>query len=150
MMPEVAERYASPADALRAGVEIIGGQAATARLLGCSQPTVWRWLAKEKSLPAEHVLTFERATGIPRDQIRPDIYLGEQAGSVEPNLFDRFGGIQATAEAANETVATVLRWYQDRRIPSDRQPLILRRAAELKLGITAEDVIFPFPEDRNA
>lgn len=44
------------------------------RLLGVSQPTVWEWLNKGKSLPAEHVLAVEAATGVPKEQLRPDIY----------------------------------------------------------------------------
>lgn len=45
---------------------------------------------------------------------------------------------------------TVMGWKRARRIPAEHQPLILRRSGELGLGVTAEDVIFPFPEDRDA
>jgi DNA-binding transcriptional regulator YdaS (Cro superfamily) len=52
----------------------IGGQSALARLCGRAQPTIWKWLHGEQGLPAEHVLTVEAATGIPRHLLRPDIY----------------------------------------------------------------------------
>jgi len=60
--------------ALRDAVLAIGSQSAMARLLGVSQHAVWGWLNKTKSLPAEHVLTVERATGISRHRLRPDLY----------------------------------------------------------------------------
>jgi DNA-binding transcriptional regulator YdaS (Cro superfamily) len=62
------------ADALASAVRIIGGQGATARLLGVAQPSVWRWIARAKPLPAEHVLAVEAATGISRHDLRPDLY----------------------------------------------------------------------------
>jgi len=41
-------------------------------------------------------------------------------------------------------------WKKKRRVPSAWQPVVLKRAAELGLPVTAEDVMFPFPEDRAA
>ncbi|KQS50949.1 transcriptional regulator [Sphingomonas sp. Leaf198] len=61
-------------DALRRAVEAMGSQSAVARLLGVSQPSVWKWLSKAKALPAEHVLAIEAATGISKHELRPDIY----------------------------------------------------------------------------
>ncbi|RXD05545.1 cytoplasmic chaperone TorD [Sphingomonas sp. UV9] len=61
-------------DALRRAVECVGSQAALARLLGIAQPSVWKWLSKGKPLPAEYVLTVEAETGIPKEQLRPDLY----------------------------------------------------------------------------
>jgi DNA-binding transcriptional regulator YdaS (Cro superfamily) len=43
-----------------------------ARTLGVNKATVTRW--SQGDVPAENVLTVERATGIPREKIRPDIY----------------------------------------------------------------------------
>lgn len=60
--------------ALRAAVELVGSQAAMARLLGISQPTVWNWLDKGKLLPAEHVHAVATATGISKERLRPDIF----------------------------------------------------------------------------
>lgn len=39
-----------------------------------SQPTVWRWLNQSKQMPALHVLSAERMTGVSRHDLRPDIY----------------------------------------------------------------------------
>lgn len=64
----------NPADEFRRGVDIVGGQAATARLLGVTQPTVWRWLKGNKACPAEHVAVFEQATLIDRKMLRPDLF----------------------------------------------------------------------------
>lgn len=60
--------------ALKAAVDHMGGQSATARLLKVSQAAVWKWLDEGKMLPAEHVLTIEAATQISRHDLRPDIY----------------------------------------------------------------------------
>lgn len=44
------------------------------RLLGVSQPTVWKWLQRTKRLPAEHCLAVEIETGVSKYLLRPDIY----------------------------------------------------------------------------
>jgi len=41
-----------------------------AKALGISQPAIYQW----RRVPAERVLMVERITGIPRHQLRPDIY----------------------------------------------------------------------------
>lgn len=58
---------------IKRAVELAGGQAALARIVGVTQPTVWAWLRKGE-MPAEYVLATERATGISRHALRPDIY----------------------------------------------------------------------------
>lgn len=65
--------------ALVEAVQHLGGQAATARLLGITQPSVWAWLKNGKPLPGEHVLKVEGATGISRHDLRPDLYPRESA-----------------------------------------------------------------------
>jgi DNA-binding transcriptional regulator YdaS (Cro superfamily) len=151
-MDDAAIAFASPADALRAAVERLGSQAAMGRLVGVKQPSVFRWLDQGKSLPAEHVLTVERATGISRHALRPDLYPTGDAplGDAEDSLFGRFGGVPAMAEALSLPIAEVLRWRDEHRVPAEQQPFLLRRAQELGLDVSAEDVIFPFPEDRGA
>lgn len=59
--------------ALKKAVEIAGGQTQLARQIGVSQPAVWNWLNKSP-IPAEHVLPVEKATGVSRHELRPDIY----------------------------------------------------------------------------
>jgi DNA-binding transcriptional regulator YdaS (Cro superfamily) len=59
---------------IAAAVRLAGSQSAFARIVGRRQSTVYEWLSKGKALPAEHVLTVERAIGVSRHDLRPDIY----------------------------------------------------------------------------
>lgn len=54
-------------------VEQFGSQAALARELGISQPSVSDWRTRGR-VPAERVLDLERLSGVPRHDIRPDLY----------------------------------------------------------------------------
>lgn len=47
-----------------------GGMRALARELGINYQAIQSW----KRIPAERVIAIERITGIPRDQLRPDLY----------------------------------------------------------------------------
>lgn len=58
-------------------VEVAGSQAALARMVDVSQPTVWRWV-RDARIPAEHVPAVSRVTGIPRRELRPDIFGDEE------------------------------------------------------------------------
>lgn len=61
--------------ALARAIEIKGSQAALAESIGATQQLVSYWLKKSKNgVSAEFVLPIERETGIPRHEIRPDIY----------------------------------------------------------------------------
>lgn len=66
----------TPEQALVLAINRIGGQAAMARLLDVTQPTVWGWLnrSEKKELAAEYVLKVEAATSVSRHELRPDIY----------------------------------------------------------------------------
>lgn len=64
----------TPQQALTLAVNRIGSQSAMSRLCGVSQSAVWKWLDEGMVLPAEHVLKVEAATGVPRHELRPDIY----------------------------------------------------------------------------
>jgi DNA-binding transcriptional regulator YdaS (Cro superfamily) len=68
------ELLRTPNQALRRAIEIAGSQSALARICAVSQAAVWKWLAKGKHLPAEHVLRVEKATGVSRTLLRPDLY----------------------------------------------------------------------------
>jgi TorA maturation chaperone TorD len=63
-------------NALAAAVDLVGGQAKLARILGVTQPNVWHWLHKSERVPGEYVLKIEEATGgrITRHDLRPDLY----------------------------------------------------------------------------
>jgi DNA-binding transcriptional regulator YdaS (Cro superfamily) len=84
-------QHATPFESLQAAITRSGSQSAFARLCGLSQTAVWKWLQSGKHLPAEHVLTVERETGVSRHLLRPDIYPADPS-SVLP-ADDTFGSV---------------------------------------------------------
>lgn len=70
--------------ALEKAVDLAGSQAELARRISTSEKTVkqqhiWNWLNRDKKVPPENVLDIERATGVSRHDLRPDIYPAEAA-----------------------------------------------------------------------
>ena len=62
--------------ALYRAAEILGGQAALAKILGYEdRRNVWPWFATDRPFPAEHCPTVERATNgeVTCEQLRPDV-----------------------------------------------------------------------------
>jgi DNA-binding transcriptional regulator YdaS (Cro superfamily) len=55
---------------LQRAIEAAGSARKLAKLLGIRQQSVWKW----KQIPAHHILTIEAATGVPREELRPDLY----------------------------------------------------------------------------
>lgn len=55
-----------------------GTQTAFADAIGASQQLVSYWLLHRRELPAEYVLATERAVGISRHELRPDLYPREE------------------------------------------------------------------------
>jgi TorA maturation chaperone TorD len=55
---------------LERAISAVGGVRALARTLGVSQPAISGW----KRVPADRVLSVESATGVPRTDLRPDLY----------------------------------------------------------------------------
>ena len=51
-------------------IEAAGGVRALARQLGISQPAISSW----KRVPSDRVIAIEAATGVPRRDLRPDLY----------------------------------------------------------------------------
>jgi hypothetical protein len=73
---------------LRRAIEIAGGQTALAAAIGVRQSHISYWLLKSESgVPAERALDIERATGVGRHELRPDLFAtpGVQLG---PGLAD--------------------------------------------------------------
>lgn len=61
---------------LERAIEKAGSQAALAGKIGVSQQAVSVWTKKKgKPVPAEMVVAIEAATGIPRHELRPDIFV---------------------------------------------------------------------------
>lgn len=65
-------------DGLERAIDAAGGIAQLARKIGISQPSVSTWTR----VPAQRVIAVENATGVPRNNLRPDLY--EQAMPPEP------------------------------------------------------------------
>jgi DNA-binding transcriptional regulator YdaS (Cro superfamily) len=57
--------------AMDRAIQAIGSKSAMARLLGVSRQAIGNWRGK---VPASHCRVVEKATGIPRAELRPDIY----------------------------------------------------------------------------
>lgn len=53
--------------------ESAGGATALAERLGIRQSVVSNWKARGR-IPAERVVEVETATGIPREELRPDLF----------------------------------------------------------------------------
>jgi DNA-binding transcriptional regulator YdaS (Cro superfamily) len=59
-------------------IKAAGGQSELARRLDIRQQSVYEWVRRDR-VPAERVLEVERVTGVPRHQIRPDLYPVERS-----------------------------------------------------------------------
>ena len=57
----------------------IPNYAALARALKLERRRVWTWFQPGRRIPGERVLAVERATGISRYRLRPDLYPRERA-----------------------------------------------------------------------
>lgn len=66
--------------ALDRAIGAAGGVRALARAVGVSQPAISNW----KRVPADRVLSIEALTGVPRTELRPDLYPNDEqvSGSV--------------------------------------------------------------------
>lgn len=58
------------ASGLQRAIEKAGSQEKLARLLGISQQAVQQW----HQVPAGQIIAIERVTGVPREDLRPDLY----------------------------------------------------------------------------
>lgn len=79
----------------------IGGVSLLARAIGVSQPAVSGW----KRVPPDRVLAVEAATGIPRTELRPDLYA--EAELTAPEALDEVLAARADTYAL---LATLL-WH---------------------------------------
>lgn len=57
---------------LQRAIDAVNGQHKLAELLGVSQPTIHHYLYE--NCPPERAVEIERVTGVPREEIRPDIF----------------------------------------------------------------------------
>jgi len=63
---------------LERAVQRAGGQTALAKALNKKQAHIWGWINRDKKVPAEQVIPIEKITGVPRYELRPDIYPPEE------------------------------------------------------------------------
>lgn len=56
---------------LQKAIDAAGDVAALARLIDLNRATVHRWT----QVPAHWIIRIEHATGVPREELRPDIFL---------------------------------------------------------------------------
>ena len=59
---------------IKTAVKLAGGQSALGKTLGVSQQRVWHWLHKLQRVPAEYCVAIEKATGVSRHELRPDVF----------------------------------------------------------------------------
>lgn len=65
-------------ETVRRAIEAAGGPTALARQLGIKSPSLYSWT----KIPAERVGAVHEATGIPREELRPDLYGAPSLDSV--------------------------------------------------------------------
>lgn len=69
-----------PVAALKKAVIAAGGQTELARQLSemsgknIKQQQIWNWINREKQTPASKVVFVEKASGVARCELRPDLY----------------------------------------------------------------------------
>jgi DNA-binding transcriptional regulator YdaS (Cro superfamily) len=63
---------------LQRAVALAGSQTALGKALGKSQAHVWGWINRDGKVPAEYAIQVEKITGVPRYELRPDIYPPEE------------------------------------------------------------------------
>ncbi len=64
--------------AFERAVDVAGSQSELARIVGCTPANVHQHLRARRLLPARFVLAVEASLGIPRYELRPDIYPPEE------------------------------------------------------------------------
>lgn len=65
--------------ALQRAIEVAKGQARLAKTIGTSQSQVSFWLNEaKKGVPPEYCAPIEENTGVPRHELRPDVFSNPQ------------------------------------------------------------------------
>lgn len=62
-----------PQNPVELAIKTKGSLAALGAAVGVTAQAVWKWL-QAGSIPVNRVLDVERATGIPRETLRPDVF----------------------------------------------------------------------------
>lgn len=67
-------------DAIQTAIEKAGGGAAVGRALGLTRQAIYQWT----EIPPQHVLKLEEISGVPRHELRPDLYPKDREAIAEP------------------------------------------------------------------
>ena len=59
-------------------IKAAGGLSALSRELGIDRAGIRRW----EAIPAKWIIQIEHATGVPREELRPDLYLAPRPKSL--------------------------------------------------------------------
>lgn len=65
-------------EGLKKAIDTCGTQAELGRRIGKTQAHISLWLNRDKRVPADLVLKIEQVTGVPRHELRPDLYPPEE------------------------------------------------------------------------
>lgn len=64
---------------MKKAIDAAGGPVALAAACGVKYQAVQRW--RRTGCPAERVLAVEKASGVPRHELRPDLYPAEESAA---------------------------------------------------------------------
>ena len=99
-------------DALRRAIDLFGGQAGLAAILGLRQQNIWNWLNRSGSVPAEFCPAIERASrdkGQPIlcEELRPDVAWGvlRDQHRIWPELIGTDGAPDVPVQPAAQEAA---------------------------------------------
>jgi len=67
-------------DIIRRVIDAAGGPSALSRQLNISHTSVYRWT----QIPDTHLVKIEEITGIPREELRPDLFEGMAERKLKP------------------------------------------------------------------
>jgi len=76
---------------LEAAIRAAGGIGALARALGLAQPSVSNW----RRVPADRIAAVETATGVPRSELRPDLYSRDGTAFNDSTALDEVDAARA-------------------------------------------------------
>lgn len=60
-------------EAIKRAVDAMGGGAKLAAAIGVAGPTVSQWIKGVRKVPVERCMQIEQHTGVPCEQLRPDV-----------------------------------------------------------------------------
>jgi DNA-binding transcriptional regulator YdaS (Cro superfamily) len=104
----------TPFEAFDLAVTRAGSQSELARICGCTPANIGQLLQKKRTLPAEYVLKVEAATGVPRHDLRPDLYpRGLQDDSPFRPAAVVDGGGEAVADETRDFLQPEAEWPID-------------------------------------